>query len=204
MSRPTSTVPRMWPGPGGRSREAGASRVGLWVESTPANRAASTKTRRMSAPATTLRLPRRGGSRPTTGAQGGRRGGGAAPATTLWLPRSRRSQRGRVDAAAAGPEDTRTSTAASLIADPRIDEGVEKIHPEIDQDIDGGRHEHHSLHHGIVASQNGRDDEPAQPRDIEHDLRDDGAADEHGGGDADHRDHGHEGVAEGVDPGDHA
>src|SRR6476660_1639218 len=175
MSRPNSSVPRTWPGPGGRSREAGASRVGLWVESTPANRAASTQTRRMS-----------------------------APATTLWLPRSRRSQRGRVDAAAAGPGDTRTSTAASLIADPWIDEGVEKIHPEIDQDIDGGCDEHHSLHHGIVAPQNGRDDEAAQPRDIEHDLRDDGAADEHGGGDADHRDHGHESVAEGVDPGDHA
>src|SRR4029453_11308396 len=133
MSRPNSSVPRMCPGPGGRSREGGGRRVGLWVESTPASKAASTKTRRMS-----------------------------APATTLWLPRSRRSQRGRVDGAAAGPGETRTSTAASVIADSRIDEGIEKIHPEIDQDIHGGRDEHHPLHHGIVAPQDGRDDEPAQ------------------------------------------
>src|SRR5262249_9137492 len=175
MSRPNSSVPRMWVALGGLSREAGESRVGLYDESTPASSAAATKTRRMSAPAITLRLPR-----------------------------SRRSQRGRVEGAAAGAAGTRTSTVASVIPDARVDERVEEIHAEVDEHVGGGGNEDHALHHGIVTPENGRDDEPPQAGDVEDDLGDDGAADQHGGGDADHGDHGHERVAEGVHPRHHA
>src|SRR6266478_5804457 len=106
-----------------------------------------------------------------------------APATTLWLPSSRRSQWGRVDSAGATAAGTRTSTAASFIADPRVDERVEQVHAQVDEDVGGGRDEHHSLHHRIVAPENGRDDEPAQSRNVEDDLGDGGATDQHGGGD---------------------
>src|SRR5215831_4414080 len=140
MSRPNSSVPRMWMALGGLSREAGDSRVGLYEESTPASSAAAMKTSRMSAPATTLRLPRR-----------------------------RRSQRGRVAGTAAGAAGTRTSTVASVITDARVDEHIGR-----------GGDEDHSLHHGIVAPENGRNDEPAETRDVEDDLRDDGTADQHG------------------------
>src|SRR5215470_8411463 len=161
MSRPNSSVPRMWMALGGLSREAGDSRVGLYEESTPARSAAAMKTSRMSAPATTLRLASR-----------------------------RRSQRGRVDGATADAAGTRTSTVASVIADARVDERVEQIHAQVDEDVGGGDDEHHPLHHGIVAAENGRDDESAQARDVEDDLRHDGASDQDGRGDADHGDHG--------------
>src|SRR5215813_11765494 len=175
MSRPNSSVPRMWMALGGLSREAGDSRVGLYEESTPASSAAAMKTSRMSAPVTTLRLPRR-----------------------------RRSQRGRVAGAAAGAVGTRTSTVASVIADARVDERVEEIHAQVDQHIGRGGDEDHALHYRIVAPENGRDDEAAQSRDVEDDLRDDGPADQHSSGDADHGDHGHQRVAERVLPRHHA
>src|SRR5499433_3878876 len=146
-SRPNSSVPRMWVALGGLSREAGDSRVGLYEESTPASSAAAMKTSRMSAPVTTLRLPRR-----------------------------RRSQRGRVAGAAARAVGTRTSTAASVIADARVDERVEEIHAQVDEHVGGGGDEDHALDHGVVAAENRRDDEPSQPRNVEDDLRDDGAA----------------------------
>src|SRR5262245_33132815 len=112
MSRPNSSVPRMCVALGGLSRDAGDSRVGLYEVSTPARSAAAMKRSRMSAPATTARLPRR-----------------------------RRSQRGRVDAAAAGAAGTRTSTVASVIADARVDERVKEIHAQVDEDVGGGRDE---------------------------------------------------------------
>src|SRR5215467_10351209 len=46
--------------------------------------------------------------------------------------------------------------------------------------------------------------EDVHARDVEDDLRDDGAADQHGGGDTDHGDHGDERVAERVHPGHRA
>src|SRR5215510_7188811 len=100
-----------------------------------------------------------------------------APSTTLRLASRRRSQRGRVDGATADAAGTRTSTVASVIADARVDERVEQVHAQIDEDVGRGDDEHHALHHGIVAPENGRDDEPAQPRDVEDDFRDDGASD---------------------------
>src|SRR5436190_400536 len=102
----------------------------------------------------------------------------SAPATTLRLARVRRSHRGRVDGAADPTAGARTSTAASVIADPRINERVEQVDPEIDEHVDGGRDEDDPLHHGIVAPEDGRDDEAAQTRYVEHDLRDDSAADQ--------------------------
>src|SRR6266545_4339296 len=174
-SRPNSSVPRKCRALGAWSRAAGSSRVGLCVESTPASSAASTKARRIRAPATTLRLAR-----------------------------VRRSQRGRVDGAAALTVGARTSTVASVIADPRIDQRVQQVDPEIDEHVGRGRDEDDPLHHRVVTPQNRRNDEAAQTRDVEDDLRDDGAPDQHGGRDADDRDDGHERVAKGVDPGDRA
>src|SRR5262245_30913601 len=142
MSRPNSSVPRMCVALGGLSREAGDSRVGLYEVSTPARSAAAMKTSRMNAPTTTARLPRR-----------------------------RRSQRGRVDVAAAGTAGTRRSTAASVIADAWVDDRVEQVHAQVDEDVGGGGDEDDPLHHGIVAPENGRDDESPQPWDVEDDLR---------------------------------
>src|SRR5262247_2736095 len=99
-----------------------------------------------------------------------------APSTTLRLPRRRRSQRGRVDGATAGAAGTRTSTAASVIANAGVDEGVEDVHAQVDEDVGGGDDEDDSLHHGIVAPENGRDDQPPQSRDVEDDLRDERVA----------------------------
>src|SRR5574342_914036 len=109
MSRPNSSVPRKCRPLGGWSRAAGSRRVGLCVESGPAKSAASTKARRMRAPATTLRLARR-----------------------------RRSQRGRVEGAPTPTAGPRTSTAASVIADPRVDDRVQEIDPEVDQHVGRG------------------------------------------------------------------
>src|SRR5690242_15206062 len=130
----------MWAALGGLSRKAGESRVGLYEESTPASRAAAMKTSRMRAPATTLRLPSR-----------------------------RRSHRGRMDGDAAGAAATRTSTVASVIADARVDERVEEIHAEVDEHVGGGGDEDHALHHGIVAPEDGRDDQATQPGNVEDD-----------------------------------
>src|SRR6267143_5129337 len=172
-SRPNSSVPRKCWALGACRRAAGSSRVGLCVESTPASDAARTKARRISAPATTLRLAS-----------------------------VRRSQRGRVDGAPAAARGSRTSTATSLIADPRIDDRVEEIDPKVDEHVGGGGDEDNPLHHRVIAPQNRRDDETAQPWDVEDDLRDDGATDQDGRRDADDRHDGHERVAESVNPRD--
>src|SRR5262249_14244859 len=41
----------------------------------------------------------------------------------------------------------------SLIADPRIDDHVERVDRQVDEDVSGGGHQNHALHHGIVATQ---------------------------------------------------
>src|SRR5881296_100363 len=120
---------------------------------TSARSAASTRTSRMSAPVTTFRfrLMRRshGERRPSVS-------GETAPALPAMA----------------------LSTAASVIPDPRVDEGVEEIHGQIDQDVRRRGHQNDALHDRIVAAHDGRDDQAAQAGDVEDDLGDDGAADQ--------------------------
>src|SRR6185503_9533446 len=79
----------------------------------------------------------------------------------------------------------RSRCRASAIADPWIDEDVEDVDDEIDEHVRGSGDEHDALHDGVVATKNGRDDQPAEARDVDDDLGDDGADDEHRGRDAD-------------------
>src|SRR5215212_1676120 len=48
------------------------------------------------------------------------------------------------------------------IANPRIGEDVEDVDREVDEHVHGGGDEHHALHDGVVAAEDGRDDEAAQ------------------------------------------
>src|SRR6266540_727169 len=86
----------------------------------------------------------------------------AAPSSTLGLSARRRTQRGTRGA------------VPSVIADARIDDGVDHVGRR--------RYQHHALHHRIVPAQDGGDDQAPEPGDVEDDLGDDGAADEHGHG----------------------
>src|SRR5713226_8025032 len=112
-----------------------------------------------------------------------------APTSTARLASNRGSQReserGAPTASIRAGAGVTAGEAASLIADSGIYHGIEQIDGEVDQDIGGGGHEHHPLHHRVVSAQDGGDDETAEPGDIEHDLRHHRPADEHRRGDAD-------------------
>src|SRR2546430_16541962 len=111
--------------------------MGLGVERTQARGAATTKRRRMRAPTTPARLGK-----------------------SLWSQRE--SERGIPTASKRAGAALTASEVASLIADAGIDHGIEEIDGQVDQDIGGRGHEHHPLHHRIVAPKDGRDDEAAE------------------------------------------
>src|SRR5438552_8799679 len=103
----------------------------------------------------------------------------AAPTTTVRWATRRWSHPGRWTSSRAVMRAS-VATAASLIADARIDERVDHVHHQVDEQVLGRSHQHHALHDRIVAAQDGRDDEPAEPGDIEDDLGDGRHADPHG------------------------
>ena len=93
----------------------------------------------------------------------------------------------RASPASAGAGGQRDATITVL--DARVDDEVHHVHHQVDQHVRRGRDQHHALDHRIVPAQDRRDDEPPEPRDVEHDLGDHRAADEDGQGDADHGHH---------------
>src|SRR5262245_9107398 len=50
------------------------------------------------------------------------------------------------------------SAAASLIADPRIDDHVERVDRQVDQDVGRRGYQDHALYHRIIAAEHRRDD----------------------------------------------
>src|SRR5437667_378238 len=117
----------------------------------------------------------------------------AAPTTTVRWATRRWSHPGRCTSSRAVMRAS-VATAASLIADARIDERVDHVHHQVDEHVRGRGRQHHALHDRIVAAQDGRDDEPAEPGDMKDDLGHDRAADQHGHGDAEHGDDRDQGV----------
>src|SRR4030095_139311 len=71
----------------------------------------------------------------------------AAPPTTPGCRSSRPSQVG---------------SARSVIEDPRGDEGVKEIDEQVDDHVGCRRHQDNALYHGIVAPEDGGDDEPPE------------------------------------------
>src|SRR5207247_1675735 len=81
----------------------------------------------------------------------------------------------------------------SLVSHPRIEHHVREVHGQVHEHVEARDAEHHALDHGIVAAQHGRDDEPAEPGNVEDLLHDDRAGDEdreRDADDGDRRDHG--------------
>src|SRR5215475_109185 len=87
---------------------------------------------------------------------------------------------------------------SSRESDPRIDEGVEDVHEEIDPDDHEPRHDDDALHQGKVALEDAFVEQAADARPREDDLDDDGGVDHHDHVDAGQGEDRNEGVLEGV------
>src|SRR5205809_52813 len=163
-SRPTSSVPNQCAAPGAVRRADTSMRSG-----SPAMTGASTPTSVVTASST----------RPTTVAR--RR-------------TSRESQSARRRTGSAGRGRARTlMPMRSLVSHPRIEHHVREVHGQVHEHVEARDAEHHALDHGIVAAQHGRDDQPAEPGNVEDLLHDDRAGDEdreRDADDGDRRDHG--------------
>src|SRR4029450_1469189 len=94
----------------------------------------------------------------------------------------------------------RAKRRISLIADPRIDDHVERVDREVDEDVGRGGDQDHALHHRVGAAQPRRDDRGPEAGDVEDDLGHHGAADEDRHRDPDDGHDRHERVAKSVDP----
>src|SRR3954451_3051945 len=73
-----------------------------------------------------------------------------------------------------------SSSVSSSVAmtDPGVENGVEQIDDEVHDDEAGGDQQHHALQDDEVARRNRADQEPADPRQREYCLDNDGAADQ--------------------------
>src|SRR6185295_7377020 len=91
----------------------------------------------------------------------------------------KRCQVGEADLGAA-----RTVAVISVL-DPRVEQPVGEIDQQIDQHVYPGEKQDHALDDRVIPAQNGVDREPANARNCEHRLGDDGAADEQRDADAD-------------------
>src|SRR3989442_1218092 len=98
------------------------------------------------------------------------------------------------------------------VADPGVQPGIEQIDDQIDEDDDERGQQHHRLHDRNIATQDGIDDEAAQPVERKNGLRDHQPAHQEGelrADDGDHRQHGifqsmfddHEELAQALRPG---
>src|SRR4030095_8734241 len=92
----------------------------------------------------------------------------------------------------------RNIRTTSVIADARIEDGVEEIHGEIDQHEGGGDEKHPALYQRIVAGLDSPHHHGAEPRPREDRLGEDGAAQEEADLHAEHGDDGVDGVLEHV------
>src|SRR5215831_11236961 len=121
----------------------------------------------------------------------------AAPTVMLRLRPNRRIHAPRP--AARGSAAAARSAAASLIADSRVDDHVERVDRQIDEYVGRRGDQDHALHDRVVPPQHRRDDQASEPGNVEHDLGHHGAADQDRHRDADDRDDRHQRIAQGVD-----
>src|SRR5207249_3035641 len=172
-SRPTSSVPNQCRAPGAVSRAETSMRGGSRAM-TGASAPTSVVTPSSTRPTTVARRRTRRDSH-----NGPRRAvsAGRGSARTLIGPGSARPAQ-----TAGGPPEARV---ASLVPNPWIEDDVRQVHGQVHQHVDARDAQHHALDDGIVAAQHGRDDEPAEPGNVEDLLHDDGAGDEDGQRDAD-------------------
>src|SRR5690242_14353596 len=61
--------------------------------------------------------------------------------------------------------EPRTASLMLSIPQPWIDENIGDIGNEVQRNVDGSGHQHDALHHGVVAIENGIDDQLSEPRD---------------------------------------
>src|SRR5213594_1032710 len=93
----------------------------------------------------------------------------------------------------------RTARAiADLVANAGIDDGIERVHGQVDEDDGADHDEVDALDHGIVALGDGLEEEAPKPGQPEDRLDDDGAAEDLRDLDAEHGEHGDEGVLQAV------
>src|SRR5205823_13259977 len=79
-----------------------------------------------------------------------------------------------------------------------VDDDIDEVHHEVEQHVDAGDHEDDALDHRMITSDDRVHREAAEPRQREHALGDDGAADEQREAEADDGDDGQGGVLERV------
>src|SRR5882724_3710035 len=212
-SRPTSSVPNQWAAPGAVRRAETSIRSG-----SPAMTGASAPTTVVIASSTRpTRVARRRTSRVSQSARRRTGSAGRGSARTLILAgaarpahvvgglrlmvcgsaqRRRPTARGGLRLMVCGSAQRRRPTAGgllearavSLVSHAGIEDDVGEIDGEVHQHVDAGDADHHALDDGIVAPQDGRDDEPPEPGDVEDLLDDHGARDEDRERDADHGD----------------
>src|SRR3954454_2827608 len=92
-------------------------------------------------------------------------------------------------------------TMASLmrsIPQPWIDEDIGDIGNQVQRNVDGRGHQHHALHHGIVAVENGIDDQLPKPGNRKYLLRQHGAGQERAEFERGQGDHRRQRVAHGM------
>src|SRR5512135_378459 len=142
------SVPNQYSSPGGRRRRIGDSACGSIVPRYPAKTATSTI------------------SKSTT-----------APAMAVGCRRSASLKRWAVGETDFGAAARSTATATS-VADPRIEQRVAEVDQQVDDDVHGGEQQRDALDDRIVAPQERVDGQPAEPRNREHGLGDDHAADQ--------------------------
>src|SRR5215471_21233908 len=99
----------------------------------------------------------------------------AEPIHTPRLRKTRRAPMCRASAARSSPETAALAGAAqvarawvepSAMLHPGIDERVGEVHQEIDRDVGGGDEEDRALNHRVVAPENARDQETAEPGNV--------------------------------------
>src|SRR5262245_59727920 len=173
MSRPRWSEPSQYWALGGASVAAALVAIGSWVAITSADTATTTMTSMMKPPAAPRGFFRqKRTSADPSPAEAGRAAAGAATA----------------------------AVPASAIAYPRVEDAVEHVHHQVRHDDDDRGEHHEVLHDRVIAPEDGLDEEPGDPGQVEHGLGDHEPADEEGELDADDGDDGEDRVLQGVPP----
>src|SRR5262245_27844409 len=113
-----------------------------------------------------------------TGSKGVKTGAARAAATTSpTMSRPIHAERGRASRRGASrpAEATGTAPAMSVVADTRVEEGVGEVGQQVHQDHEDREHEGQSLHHRIVTTECGLDEQKPRPGDGVHRFRYDGS-----------------------------
>src|SRR6266508_2632775 len=178
MSRPRWSVPIQWAAVGGASVSAASVAMGSWVWMRLAKTAITMITSMTMAPAPPSGFFRK--NRITVG--------------------TRPSRRARAPACAGSA--TPTTARSAGIADARIEDAVQHVHDEVGHDHHDGDEHDEVLHDGVVAPEDGLDQEARHAGQVEHGLGDDETADQERELDTDDRHDRQDRVLERVAPDD--